>query len=133
MSAKGGLVEQVAHTIEIEAPPSAIPESLSLDVTELHLNESLSVADLKDLPDKVKVISEETTVIVHCVPPMEEPDQEGVAAEAGEPEVIGEKYGRFGRGIVRRLIIFCTIAARSVVAHPARRPARELTKVGRAR
>ncbi|MEM8866298.1 MAG: 50S ribosomal protein L25 [Planctomycetota bacterium] len=91
-SREGGMVEQVVRTVEIEAPPSAIPEHIYLDVTELHLDGSLSAADISDLPEGAKLVTPGDTMIVHCILPVSEPEpEEAVAGDAGEPELVGGK------------------------------------------
>lgn len=88
---EGGLVEQVLREVEIEAPPSALPERLHIDVSELHMDGSMTVGQIFDLPQGAKFVTSEDEMVVHCVPPAGEPDEGDVAAEAGEPEVVGKK------------------------------------------
>jgi hypothetical protein len=59
-----------------------------VNVNDLHLDGSITVADLTP-PEGVEFLSEPETVVVACVAPREEED---VAAAGGaEPEVIGRK------------------------------------------
>ncbi len=89
---EGGLVEQTMTTVEIEAAPASIPEILHIDVTNLHLGGSMTAADIIDLPAGATLLTDETEMLVHCVPPAGEPAlDDSVAADAGSPEVIGEK------------------------------------------
>lgn len=91
---EGGLLEHVRHTVEVETTPANIPEKLFLDISGLHINESLTAADLDELPEGVKLLTEPERVIINCaqpVPEAEEDEGEGVTAAAGEPEVIGAK------------------------------------------
>ncbi len=88
---EGGIVEQTLQTVEVECSAAAVPEKLILDVTELHLNGSLTAGDFKDLPEGVKVSTDPSALVVHCVPPAGEPDQDGVTAAPGEPELVGGK------------------------------------------
>ncbi|MEM6328655.1 MAG: 50S ribosomal protein L25 [Planctomycetota bacterium] len=88
---EGGMIEQPLHMVEVEASAVALPEKIVVDVSELHLNESITAGDVKDLPAGVKLVTAADEVIVQCVPPAGEPTQDGVAAAAGEPEVIGDK------------------------------------------
>lgn len=50
----GGLLEQLIHEIEITCRPSALPEGIFNDVTELGVGDTLKVADL-NLPEGVAV------------------------------------------------------------------------------
>ena len=85
---EGGMVEVLVHEVEVELPASEMVDHLDLNVSELHLNDSLTAASLI-LPTGATV-SDPDTVLVHCVPP------KGAApaaepTEGGEPEVIGQE------------------------------------------
>jgi len=88
---EGGVVEHVMHEVEIECPAMSIPDKLVLNITELHLNKSLYAKDVP-LPQGAHMVTDEDTLIVHCVPPhLEvEPTPAGEVT-AIEPEVIGLK------------------------------------------
>jgi len=88
---EGGIVEHTIREVEIECSAANIPESLQIDISGLHLNDSLTAGDITTLPPGVKLLTDPTTVLVHCVPPAAEPDPEELVAESGEPEVIGAK------------------------------------------
>lgn len=95
---EGGVVEQIIHRLTIECQASAIPEKLELNINELHLNESLTAAEV-ELPPGAKLLEDLETVVVTCNPPLEVPEEVEEAIE-GEPEVIGakEKEGEEGEG-----------------------------------
>jgi large subunit ribosomal protein L25 len=94
---EGGFVDFMTREVEIECLPADIPERISVDISGLHLHQSLKVADLA-APAGVKLISDPNTVLVLVQVPHEEkveakPEEEAVAAEAAaaapaEPEVI---------------------------------------------
>ena len=90
---EGGLLDFVTRELEIECLPSDIPEKITVDVSELGMNQSIRVSDLK-VPEKVTMLSEPDLVVVHVVPPRAEEEAaaaapaEGEAAAAAEPEVI---------------------------------------------
>jgi large subunit ribosomal protein L25 len=94
---EGGFVDFMTREVEIECLPADIPERISVDISGLHLHQSLKVADLT-APAGVKLISDPNTVLVLVQVPHEEkveakPEEEAVAAEAAaaapaEPEVI---------------------------------------------
>lgn len=94
---EGGVVEQIIRTVEIEAPPSAIPERLLLDVTELTLHGSMTAGDLQGLPEKAKLITDASEVLVHCVPVAGEVEETAAAPTGAEPEVIGAKSDEEGK------------------------------------
>ena len=58
----GGVLDHVAHEIEIRCSPESIPESIEKDVSELGLNEVLHVSDL-EAPEGVEILSAPDTVI----------------------------------------------------------------------
>ena len=94
---EGGVVEHVRHSIEIETSPASIPDSLQLNINELHLGESLRISDLEDLPEGAKPLEDGQTVLVQCVEPTVVPDEEEEAIAGGEePEVIGRKEDEQG-------------------------------------
>jgi len=92
-----GILELVIREIEVECLPGDIPERIDVDVTDLGINQSLRVSDVR-APAKVKVLQAADQVVVHVVSVKEEeapvaaaaPAAEGeaAAAPAAEPEVI---------------------------------------------
>jgi len=95
----GGVIKVLVHTLEIECRADSIPEKLELNINKLELHQSLTVADL-ELPEGAKISLETDALLVQCVEPTIELDEEEVeeaveGAEegtgAGEPEVIGRK------------------------------------------
>ena len=84
---EGGILEHILHTVEIFCLPTDIPENITLDVSGLHNG---ALVHVKDLPhEKFEILSEQESTVVHIVSPRQHGDE--VAAEAGEPEVIGGK------------------------------------------
>lgn len=84
---EGGVLLENVHEVVITCPAGSIPDSLEIDVNELHLGEHLTAGDLK-LPSDSELVTAADTTIVHIEQPRTE---EPVAVEAGgEPEVIGE-------------------------------------------
>ena len=88
---EAGIVEHQMHEVQIECPVTAIPEKLTLRINELGLGESILASDLA-LPDGTKLLTEPSTMIVHCTVPAAPVEEEAVAAAEGvEPEIIGRK------------------------------------------
>ena len=93
---QGGIVDFVNREIELETLPGDIPENITVDITELMLNQGIRVRDLHTEGAKWKAVSEGDTMIVHVVAPRAEepsPAAADAAAVAGatapaEPEVI---------------------------------------------
>ena len=94
-SREGGVLSQVTREVNVEALPMDVPESLDLDVTEMHVGDTLRVADLQ-APDGVTLLDDPETVLATLTPPtrVEEPEETleegeegaGVADEGQAPE-----------------------------------------------
>jgi large subunit ribosomal protein L25 len=87
----GGVVVNVAHDIEIECPVSVIPDKVSVHINALQLGSAIKMSEI-ELPAGAVLLSEPDQIVVQCVAPAEQPEEEAPAAAApGEPEVIGRK------------------------------------------
>jgi large subunit ribosomal protein L25 len=92
---EGGFVDFVTREVEVECLPRDIPESIGIDISELHINQSYKVQAMA-VPAGVKIITDPNTVLVLIsmphkeeeVFPGEKPEGEVAAEEAKEPEVI---------------------------------------------
>jgi large subunit ribosomal protein L25 len=92
---EGGFVDFIMREVEVECLPTDIPEHIAVDISHLHLHQSLKVQDLAP-PEGVKIISEPSAAVLLIQVPHEEKveakPEEAVAAEApveaAEPEVI---------------------------------------------
>jgi len=88
-SREGGVLNQHIHEVDIQTIPSAIPEKLQVNINELQMGETLSVAAIEDLPEEATLLTDPETILVECMFPIEEPEEEEAEAAAPEPEVIG--------------------------------------------
>jgi large subunit ribosomal protein L25 len=88
----GGVVNQLVHDVAIECPAMAIPEKIEININHLELGDSI-LASVIELPEEVQLLCEPETALVQCVEPLQELDeeQEQLAVESVEPEVIGRK------------------------------------------
>ena len=94
---QGGLLEVISRAAEIECLPDEIPESFTVDVTELMMGQSKRFSDLP-MSGSMKLLGSPDTVIAHIVAMRAEevkpaaeaaPTAEAAApAAGGEPEVI---------------------------------------------
>jgi large subunit ribosomal protein L25 len=92
---EGGFVDFVTREIEIECLPRDIPESVEIDISELHINQSFKVQGMA-IPAGVTVLTDPNTVLVLISMPHKEeeafpgekPEGEVAAEEPKEPEVI---------------------------------------------
>jgi len=95
---QGGLVDFITREIEIECLPHLIPDHIVVDISSLHVHQSIKVADLTP-PPGIKIIDDPETVIVTIgLPEAEEvaaaPAEEALVAEAPEPEVIRKERAK---------------------------------------
>ena len=68
---------------------NAIPDSIRIDVSNLHLNEGLHVKDLANLPEGVVLDAEPETLLVHVTSRAAAPEPTPAEAEVTtQPEVI---------------------------------------------
>jgi large subunit ribosomal protein L25 len=82
----GGVIQQVARELNVEALPSDVPEFVEVDITSLELGESLRLQDVAAVQG-VTFLDEPDTVIANCSSPRglteaEEAADEELAAEA---------------------------------------------------
>lgn len=87
---EGGVVEQPLHQIEIECLVTEIPEKLVVSINQLNLDDSITAGQL-ELPGNATIMADPGTVVVQCVLPAAEPDEEDGEYGEAEPEVIGRK------------------------------------------
>ena len=90
---QGGVLSQIMNSIDIECFPTDVPEFISLDISDLVVNSSKSVADLI-VDSKLTILAEGDQVVTTCHPPREEEEIE-VEVKEGE-EVEGEAAAEEG-------------------------------------
>jgi len=82
---EGGILDLQMREIEVECLPGDIPESLTLDVANMHLGDHLTVADLVSDRTKVKLLADEHQVIAGVLAPRLAEVAEPTTAIEGEP------------------------------------------------
>jgi len=92
---QGGLLEIISRAVEIECLPDEIPESFTVNVSELMIGQSKRASDV-GVSGSMKLVSDPQTVIAHIVALRAEEvvaPVEGAApaAAAAEPEVAAKK------------------------------------------
>ncbi|HEX4311141.1 MAG TPA: 50S ribosomal protein L25 [Acidobacteriaceae bacterium] len=93
VKAEGGILDQMLRELEIECLPGDIPNSITVDVSNLTFGTVLRVSDLPHT-GKLKFLTSEDKPVAHVVSIKEEvvatPDAEAAAAAAApaEPEVV---------------------------------------------
>ncbi len=95
VKAEGGFVDFITREIEVECLPKDIPEHIEIDISDLHLRQSLKAEDIA-LPEGVKLITSSDTIVVMIEVPVKEEEieveeEEEVIGEEEEPEVLGKE------------------------------------------
>jgi large subunit ribosomal protein L25 len=86
----GGSIDHVMHSIGVECLPGEMVEAFEVDVSDMEIGNSLSVADLK-LGSQFKLLVDEEAIVASVSGPQAEEEEEEDEAVSGEPEVITEK------------------------------------------
>lgn len=87
---QGGVLEHVTREVTVEALPTEIPDSITLDVSAMEINDTLTLEELA-APQGVQLIADEPAevTIVTLSPPRVEEEPETEVEE--EPGVVGEE------------------------------------------
>ncbi len=97
----GGVLEQITREITIEALPNDIPDSLTHDVSEMQINDTITLEALTP-PSTVTLVDDPETVIATLTPPrlqLEADDEiESETEVVGEGEAGAEGEGDAGEG-----------------------------------
>jgi large subunit ribosomal protein L25 len=101
---EGGLLDFIHREVEVECLPAEIPEHLDVDVSELHINQHVSVSDVQIGANVRILVSPETVIAVVVAPKAEAAPAEAeavpVVEEGAEPEVMkrGKETAEEGEG-----------------------------------
>ncbi len=91
---EGGMLLENLHEVQVRCSAGSIPEELVLNVSELHMGQSMTAGDL-ELPEGVELATAADAMVAHVEEPKRgKSDDESV--EPSEPEVIskgGDKSG----------------------------------------
>ena len=94
----GAVLDHPESTISISCRADNIPDVIKVDISELQVNQAITIADLT-LPQGVKATGDPDTLIARISIVEELPEDEGATEEASaEPEVIGRGKGEEGEG-----------------------------------
>jgi large subunit ribosomal protein L25 len=80
---EGGVLDQTLREVLVRALPEALPDHLDLDVSELNVGDSITVAGLV-APEGVEIVTEPETVVASVIAPTVEPEEEPEELEEGE-------------------------------------------------
>jgi large subunit ribosomal protein L25 len=85
---EGGMLDYQIRELHVECLPNLIPDEITIDITNLAINDVVRVADLQ-LPDGLKALEEEERVVVSVHGrKAEEETTEEAEEEVVEPEVV---------------------------------------------
>lgn len=83
---EGGVLEHVTREVTVEALPTDIPESLTLDVSAMEIGDTLALAAIQ-APAGVTIVDDEQTTIASVHAPRVVVEEEEIESET---EVVGE-------------------------------------------
>jgi large subunit ribosomal protein L25 len=89
----GGVLEHVLFKLTVRALPKDLPEQILIDVTNLELNKTIHIGEVK-APEGVEIMGGKNIPVVSVAVPRAEEEAapaEGAAAAAGDVEMIKEK------------------------------------------
>jgi large subunit ribosomal protein L25 len=84
---EGGVLEQITREVNVEALPTAIPESIAHDVSQMQIGDTLTLAAVAP-PEGVTLLDDPETVLATLTPPKLQTETE--AEIEAETEVVGE-------------------------------------------
>jgi large subunit ribosomal protein L25 len=87
---EGGMLDQIMHELTNEVLPTAIPDHINVDVSNLHVGKSIHVSDL-NLPAGVKALDDAGATVCLVQAPRTGATTESAEGAPAEPEVIRAK------------------------------------------
>ena len=96
---EGGVLSQILTAIDIKCLPTNVPESINVDISDLELNNTISIVDITDIPDDVEIVTSEESTVATITPPKEEEepvieeDEELAEGEEGKQEESSQPFG----------------------------------------
>ena len=92
----GGMLDEAMREVTVKGVVTAIPEHLTIDISELEIGDTLKVTDLQ-VPEGIEIQDDAEEVICSVLAPRkavegeEEGEEAAEAATGGEPELVGKK------------------------------------------
>jgi large subunit ribosomal protein L25 len=87
---EGGVLQQMLSALEVECLVTDIPDSITVNVSEMKVDDSVHISDLK-LPPGVRALQDPEVIVAMVKVIEEEEAAPAPEAETAEPEVIGRK------------------------------------------
>ncbi len=73
---EGGVLSQQLMSVEINCFPTDVPEQITVDISELELNASLSIADVSTGNDDIEIVTSDDINVASIHPPAAEEEPE---------------------------------------------------------
>lgn len=87
----GGTLEHVMWEVQVECLPTAIPEKIEVDISNLNIGDAVYIKNII-APQGVKILNDPELIAMIVKPPhVEAPKPEAAEEAAAEPELIREK------------------------------------------
>ncbi len=87
---EGGVLQQMLNELEVECLVTDIPDSITVNVSEMKVDDAIHISDLK-LPPGVRALQDPEVIVAAVKIIEEEAAAPTPEAESAEPEVIGRK------------------------------------------
>lgn len=88
---EGGVLQQPMFELQVRAKPADIPEEISVDVSNLDIGDTISIADLPKASNYEFLEDSDTTIATVVPPDTVEDEDEAPEDENAEPELVGAK------------------------------------------
>ena len=95
---EGGVLNQPVTTLNVEALPMEVPESIEVDVSALEMNGTLRLEEISAPEGATFLDDPQETVLATITPPVVEVEPEPVEGEEGLEGVAGEGDGEAAEG-----------------------------------
>ncbi|WP_430535868.1 50S ribosomal protein L25/general stress protein Ctc [Listeria rocourtiae] len=82
-----GVLQQVLYEITVSATPDKLPEVVDVDITDLDIGDTITVADIPNNPD-YEVITDGEEVVATVSAPRTSDEPETTSGEVAEPEAL---------------------------------------------
>ena len=103
---EGGILEQITRELNVEALPTAIPESISHEIGEMQIGETILLSAIS-LPEGVTLMDdpEETVVATLSPPRLQSEVEDDIESETEVVGAVGRRGRRRLRGLLRRGVV----------------------------
>lgn len=86
----GGVLDHVMWEVQVECLPTAIPEKIEVDISNLNIGDAVYIKNIT-VPEGVKLLNDPELIAMIVKPPKVEVPKEEVVEAAVEPELIRKK------------------------------------------